>query len=236
MSDWDRAVSWDSQGLDSGDWGCNQLEQVVNKGADVLLAPMRISTLAMSIGDMQRRYLTRRDQYALLTGPERSRVGLSELEERPRRRFTNRLLALSPPLVLQSRFKTSKQGGVQGDDAKCLLLSSAEVAVPPSAMQQTLGNPASLLLWFDAHLSLPPPLLCLSPPPPPPSLSTSLCMIISRIAPHPTASEGSSCTYTLLIGEECVERGADSLLTLFARCLVTNDGIASRIRARLRNG
>ena len=67
-----------------------------------------------------------------------------------------------------------KQGGVQGDDAKCLLLSSAEVAVPPSAMQQTLGNPASLLLWFDAHLSLPPS-LC-PPPPPPPPLSLYLSL------------------------------------------------------------
>lgn len=98
------------QGLGDGTWGCNGLEQVVNTGSDLLLSPMRISSLPLSIGDMQRRYLTRRRAYNALTGPKRSRLGLSELKERPRRRYNNRMIALSPPLVLQSRYDPQNSG------------------------------------------------------------------------------------------------------------------------------
>eukprot|EP00873_Tetraselmis_striata_P016585 jgi/Tetstr1/436849/TSEL_025626.t1 len=97
-------------GLGDGTWGCNGLEQVVNTGSDLLLSPMRISSLPLSIGDMQRRYLTRRRAYSALTGPKRSRLGLSELKERPRRRYNNRMIALSPPLVLQSRYDPQNSG------------------------------------------------------------------------------------------------------------------------------
>ena len=93
-----------------GSWGCNSLEFLVATGSDMEISPVRVGKFSMSPGSLQRVYLSTRDFFTTsFAGEEFSRNSRMSLVERLQKRYTQKMVALAPPIVLQKRYGSSDE-------------------------------------------------------------------------------------------------------------------------------
>lgn len=91
-----------------GDWGCNSLQYLLNTGSDMDISPVRVGRFALSAGSLQRIYLSTRSGFAtVFTGEDRSRITRLKRTDRPVKSFTNKIVSLAPPMLLQKRVGSS---------------------------------------------------------------------------------------------------------------------------------
>eukprot|EP00191_Tetraselmis_sp_GSL018_P004087 CAMPEP_0177607570 /NCGR_PEP_ID=MMETSP0419_2-20121207/17990_1 /TAXON_ID=582737 /ORGANISM="Tetraselmis sp., Strain GSL018" /LENGTH=978 /DNA_ID=CAMNT_0019102165 /DNA_START=848 /DNA_END=3781 /DNA_ORIENTATION=- len=93
------------------DWGCDSLQYVVMAGSEMVVSPIRIGSFALTRGSLQRLYhTTRTDFLNTFTGEDQSLLQRREKVDRPVKQFNSRMVALSPPLVLQRRADAELDG------------------------------------------------------------------------------------------------------------------------------
>jgi len=90
--------------LPEGEWGCDQLDIIFNSGQNVDISPVRVARFPLTAGSLQNMYLSSRKTFATgLTGEDTSRSDRMVLVQRPFQRFTKKMVALSPPILIQTR-------------------------------------------------------------------------------------------------------------------------------------
>ena len=79
-------------------------------GSDMDISPVRIGKFPMTAGSLQRIYLSTRESFMnVFTGEELSRYSRLMLVDRPLKRYTQKIVALAPPILLQYRYGSDSQ-------------------------------------------------------------------------------------------------------------------------------
>jgi hypothetical protein len=88
---------------DRASWGCNGLRYVMNLGGEVMLSPISILKSALPPGALQHLMMRQRSSYTALPGPRSTRAQRLAQRSRDRVQFTEKIVGISPPLLLQTR-------------------------------------------------------------------------------------------------------------------------------------
>jgi len=88
---------------DRASWGCNGLQYVMNLGGEVMLSPISILKSALPPGALQHLMMRQRSSYTALPGPRSTRAQRLAQRSRDRVQFTEKIVGISPPLLLQTR-------------------------------------------------------------------------------------------------------------------------------------
>lgn len=82
----------------------------MNNGVDVQMSPMKFAGMALTAGSLQRLYLDERSKFQYVSkGVEQSRMQRLARQERPVRGYNNRMILLSPPILMQRRVEASNK-------------------------------------------------------------------------------------------------------------------------------
>ena len=104
----------------------------MNLGSAIDISPVRMATFPLLPGSMQKLFLSTREAYADLVGPERALRDRLAQWQRSRKRFSSPIVGVAPPLMLQQR--KSQAAKSQQEGKAVLILPTPVLAINISAV------------------------------------------------------------------------------------------------------